>query len=109
MDIKIIKCAPDKMKKKPSDESKLGFGKIFTDHMFTVNYEEGRGWHDPVIGRNGKHNHIRHIGPASPHSGERFVARRIEEGDLPIVFGDFVRADVLGDAARFAGHDVDAN
>ena len=50
MDIKIIKCAPDKMKKKPSDESKLGFGKIFTDHMFTVNYEEGRGWHDPVIG-----------------------------------------------------------
>jgi len=50
MDIKIIKCAPDKLKKKPSDESRLGFGKIFTDHMFTVNYEEGRGWHDPVIG-----------------------------------------------------------
>ena len=26
-------------KKKPEDESKLGFGKIFTDHMFIMDYE----------------------------------------------------------------------
>lgn len=26
-------------------ESKLGFGKIFTDHMFIMDYEQGRGWH----------------------------------------------------------------
>ena len=26
-------------KKKPADESKLGFGSIFTDHMFVMNYE----------------------------------------------------------------------
>ncbi len=33
-------------KAKPQDESKLGFGKIFTDHMFIMNYDEGQGWHD---------------------------------------------------------------
>ena len=36
-------------KPKPQDESKLGFGKIFTDHMFLMNYTEGRGWHDARI------------------------------------------------------------
>ncbi len=36
-------------KKKPTDESKLGFGSIFTDHMFVMNYDEGQGWHDPRI------------------------------------------------------------
>lgn len=34
---------------KPKDESKLGFGKIFTDHMFIMNYKTGKGWHDPRI------------------------------------------------------------
>ena len=33
----------------PQDESKLGFGKVFTDHMFVMNYTEGRGWHDGRI------------------------------------------------------------
>ena len=36
-------------KEKPQDESKLGFGRIFTDHMFLMNYDEGQGWHDPRI------------------------------------------------------------
>ena len=36
-------------KKKPEDESKLGFGKIFTDHMFIMDYEQGRGWHDARV------------------------------------------------------------
>ncbi len=26
-------------KEKPQDESKLGFGRIFTDHMFLMNYD----------------------------------------------------------------------
>ena len=34
---------------KPVDESKLGFGNIFSDHMFLMNYDEGQGWHDPRI------------------------------------------------------------
>ncbi len=36
-------------KAKPTDESKLGFGTIFTDHMLLMNYDEGEGWHDARI------------------------------------------------------------
>lgn len=32
------------LKQKPTDESKLGFGQIFTDHMFLMDYEAGKGW-----------------------------------------------------------------
>lgn len=31
------------------DETSLGFGRIFTDHMLVVDYEKGRGWHDARI------------------------------------------------------------
>lgn len=31
------------------DESQLGFGRHFTDHMLVVDYEQGRGWHDARI------------------------------------------------------------
>jgi branched-chain amino acid aminotransferase len=27
-------------------ESALGFGKVFTDHMFRLDWDEGKGWHD---------------------------------------------------------------
>jgi branched-chain amino acid aminotransferase len=27
-----------------------GFGKAFSDHMVTIDWEEGKGWHNPVIG-----------------------------------------------------------
>lgn len=36
-------------RQKPADSTKLGFGQIFTDHMFIMNYDEGQGWHDPRI------------------------------------------------------------
>ncbi len=36
-------------KARPQDESKLAFGKVFTDHMFIMNYTEGKGWHDGRI------------------------------------------------------------
>ena len=36
-------------KEKPQDESKLGFGRIFTDHMFLMNYEAGKGWINPRV------------------------------------------------------------
>ncbi|MBP5254394.1 MAG: branched-chain amino acid aminotransferase [Lachnospiraceae bacterium] len=35
-------------KAKPQDESKLGFGRIFTDHMFMMDYYDGA-WHDARI------------------------------------------------------------
>lgn len=47
LDIKVEKTK--KSKTKPADETKLGFGKIFTDHMFIVEYNEGKGWHDARI------------------------------------------------------------
>ena len=47
MEIRIEKTGDPRQK--PSDESKLGFGTYFTDHMFMMNYDEGQGWHDPRI------------------------------------------------------------
>lgn len=47
MDIKITRTENPKVK--PTDESKLGFGRIFTDHMFIVEYDKGIGWHDARI------------------------------------------------------------
>ena len=38
----------DRPKEKPS-ESNLGFGTIFTDHMFNMDYQEGKGWYNPRI------------------------------------------------------------
>lgn len=49
MEIKIITVPPEKMKPKPQDESKLGFGRIFTDHIFTVKYHVDKGWYDAMI------------------------------------------------------------
>ena len=36
-------------KAKPADQSRLGFGKIFTDHMYIMDYSPELGWHDPRI------------------------------------------------------------
>ncbi len=36
-------------KQKPQDETSLGFGTIFTDHMLTVSYKTGKGWHNAQI------------------------------------------------------------
>ncbi len=36
-------------KPKYEDESKLGFGRLFTDHMFMMDYDVGQGWHDARI------------------------------------------------------------
>lgn len=36
-------------REKPANEGKLGFGKIFTDHMYIMPYSPEKGWHDPVI------------------------------------------------------------
>lgn len=46
-DIKVTRA--EQLKQKPTDESKLGFGKIFTDHMLLINYDDGQGWHDARV------------------------------------------------------------
>lgn len=47
MNIQITKTSTPKAK--PQDESALGFGKSFTDHMFIMDYTVGIGWHDARI------------------------------------------------------------
>ena len=46
LDIKITLTSNPKTK---PDESKLGFGKIFSDHMFVMDYNPEQGWHDARI------------------------------------------------------------
>ncbi len=36
-------------KEKPGEDNPLVFGTIFTDHMFEMDYEEGKGWIDPRV------------------------------------------------------------
>ncbi len=48
MEISITKAAASELKEKP-DESDLGFGNLFSDHMFVMTYSAGRGWHDAEI------------------------------------------------------------
>lgn len=59
-EIQIIKTQTPKQK--PQDESSLGFGKQFSDHMFKIEYTEGRGWHDARIEPYGP----LHLDPAAP-------------------------------------------
>ncbi|MCP4374095.1 MAG: branched chain amino acid aminotransferase, partial [Deltaproteobacteria bacterium] len=46
MQLTITKA--DHLKPKP-DESSLGFGTIFTDHMFNMDYSLEKGWYNPRI------------------------------------------------------------
>ena len=46
MEIKITQTASPKPK---PQESALGFGTTFTDHMFLMDYDDGQGWHDARI------------------------------------------------------------
>ncbi len=49
MKIDIRLAASEERREKPADESALGFGKIFSDHMFLMRYREGIGWHDASV------------------------------------------------------------
>ena len=47
MKLEIIKT--QQPKQKPADETKLNFGRLFTDHMLTIEYHTGQGWHNAQI------------------------------------------------------------
>lgn len=47
LDIKIEKTTSPK--EIPGENDPLKFGTIFTDHMFIMNYETGKGWHDARV------------------------------------------------------------
>jgi len=48
MKIEVKKSTAVGQKPRPKD-SELGFGKYTTDHMFVMDYTQGKGWHDPRI------------------------------------------------------------
>ncbi len=81
MEIKITKTnTPKKM----IPENELGFGKFFSDHMFIMDYEAGKGWHNARIEPFGRIS----LHPASTvlHYGaeifEGLKAYRTESGEI---------------------------
>ena len=64
--------------------------------------------HHAVIGGDHQHDDVGDLGAAGAHRGERGVAGRVDEGDLLAAFGrgHLIGADMLGDAAGFAGDHV---
>ena len=49
MDISVTMARPGMARNKPADESKLGFGIYFSNHMFLLDYRIDAGWHNPRI------------------------------------------------------------
>ncbi|MHA1680748.1 MAG: branched-chain amino acid aminotransferase [Promethearchaeota archaeon] len=50
MELNIELIPEEKRRKLPEDETQLGFGTNFTDHMFSMHYHEERGWFGAKIG-----------------------------------------------------------
>lgn len=50
MDIRLVQISESEAKPKP-EQTALGFGRYFTDHMLVMPYSEGKGWHDASIGK----------------------------------------------------------
>lgn len=48
MEVSINKASQVELKAKP-DQSRLGFGVYFSDHMLTMNYDSANSWHDLTI------------------------------------------------------------
>lgn len=49
MQLDIIRVDENKKKIKPTNESTLGFGKIFSDHFFNMTHTAALGWHKATI------------------------------------------------------------
>ena len=63
--------------------------------------------HDAVVGGDDQHDDVGDLRAARAHGGEGGVAGRVDEGDrLAAGRDDLIGADVLGDAAGFARHDI---
>ena len=45
----VIRITRTATKKPRPKDSELGFGSVFTDHMFVMNYEDEKGWYDPRV------------------------------------------------------------
>ena len=46
MEIKVTRAQEERTR---PEDSALGFGTVFTDHMFVMEYSQEKGWHNPEI------------------------------------------------------------
>jgi branched-chain amino acid aminotransferase len=51
MKITVQPVPKSERRPKPQDESKLGFGKIYSDHMFTMEWSASEGWHNAAVSK----------------------------------------------------------
>ena len=93
LDIKITRTTSPK--EKPQDETKLGFGKKFTDHMFVMDYTEGEGWHDARIVPYAPFP----LDPATVVAADRGVPVVYLESDGPAKSAFLALADAIAEAA----------
>ena len=49
MEITIVPLKDEELKPLFTDPQELGFGRVFTDRMFTMEYSDGKGWFNPTI------------------------------------------------------------
>ncbi|MDR1620171.1 MAG: branched-chain amino acid aminotransferase [Clostridiales bacterium] len=107
MNIKTTKATAPKVK--PADESKLGFGQKFSDHMFMLDYDEGQGWHDARIVPYGPLS----LDPASPvlhYAQEIFEglkAYRSQNNDILLFRPDENAKRLNNSAARMCMPEID--
>ena len=45
MKIKLTKASPEQLKTPPATLSGVVFGTLFSDHMFCMEWADGKGWH----------------------------------------------------------------
>ena len=65
--------------------------------------------HDRIVGGDNENDDVGDVGTARTHLGKGLVARRIDKGDgVAGLRADLVRADMLRDAAGFAGRHIGA-
>ncbi|MBI4081357.1 MAG: branched-chain amino acid aminotransferase [Candidatus Lambdaproteobacteria bacterium] len=51
--LKIEPVPAAERKPKPQDETSLGFGRIYSDHMFSAEWSEPKGWHNARVSKYG--------------------------------------------------------
>ena len=49
MEVKLTTITPEQLKTPPVTMSGVVFGVVFTDHMFCMEWEDGKGWHNAEI------------------------------------------------------------
>ena len=49
MKIQVQAAPKSERRAKPGDESHLGFGQLYSDHMFTMEWTSGEGWHSAKV------------------------------------------------------------